>query len=56
MEKMNLNSIILDRMASISKSKDLAGATIFPDRLWICGSSTRPAVSFNSMYNIVIHK
>lgn len=55
MEKMNLNSIILDRMAFVLNSKDLAGGNIFPNRLWICGSSTCPPVLFNSMYNTVIH-
>lgn len=55
MEKINLNSIILDQMAFVSNSKDLAGGRIFPNHLWICGSSTCPHVSFNSKYNSVIH-
>lgn len=33
----------------------LGGGKIFPNRLWICGSSTRPPVLLNSMYNTVIH-
>lgn len=55
MEKMNLNSIILDRMAFVSSSKDLAVGKIFPNHLWICGYYTSPPVSFDSMYNTVIH-
>lgn len=52
---MNLNKITLERMAFISNYKDLAGIKIFSIHLWICGSSTSPPVSFDSMFNTVIH-
>lgn len=54
-EKMNLNNIILNQMAFVSNSKDLAGGNTFPNRMWICGSSTLPPVSFDSVYNTAIH-
>lgn len=54
MEKVNLNTIMLDRMAFVSNSKVLAGDKHFQN-MWICGSSTHPSVSFNSMHNAITH-
>lgn len=55
METMKLNRIILDRTAFVSTAGDLAGGAISLKRSRIWVSSTRPVVSFNNIYNIVIH-